>query len=93
MKPRGRDADELEKGLQAVQHAQRVGGFEVHLIGCNLQMIGLIFIDLLHGRARPVVLMKNSGLLSTASRHRGIPVSRERMFRKRCLARSRRGSW
>ena len=48
-----RDTDELQKGLQAVQHAQRIGGFEVHLVGCNLQMIGLIFIDLLHGCARP----------------------------------------
>jgi hypothetical protein len=43
----------LEKGLQAVQHAQRIGGFEVHLVGCNLQMVGLIFIELLHGCARP----------------------------------------
>ena len=50
------DLDQLEKGFEAVQHAQRIGGFEMNSIRCNLQVIGLIFIDLLDRRARPLGL-------------------------------------
>ena len=35
----GRDADQLQESLQAVQHAQWVGRFEVNLGGRNLQMV------------------------------------------------------
>ena len=47
------DAHQLQKGLQAVQHPQWIGGFKVDLVGSNRQMIGLVFIHLLHGCARP----------------------------------------
>ena len=43
------DSDELQEGLQAVQHAERIGGFEVNFIRRDLQMIGLVFFQLLNG--------------------------------------------
>ncbi len=51
-----RDADQLQKGLQAVEYAQRIGGFKVNLIRRDLQVIGLVFIHLLHRRARALGL-------------------------------------
>ena len=73
MKPRGRDTDELQKGLQAVQHAQRIGGFEVYLVGRNLQMIGLIFFHLLHRCARPRGLDEELRLIERSLAPEGNP--------------------
>ena len=74
-----RDADQLQKGLQAVQHAQRVGSFQVHLIRRDLQVIGLVFLQLLDGRARPLGLDEKHRLVEISlapERDPGLPRER-----------------
>ena len=44
--------DQLQKSLHSVQNAERRGRLQVHALGCNLQMVRLIFFQLLHWRAR-----------------------------------------
>src|SRR3984957_17106370 len=56
-------AHQLQKGLQAVQDAQRIGGLQVNLTWHDLQVVGLVLFYPLHGRARTARLDEERRLI------------------------------
>src|SRR3984885_13410758 len=57
----------------SINPRQGIGGFEVHFTGCNLQMIRLIFVDLLHRFARPRGLDEEERLIERSLAPQGNP--------------------